>query len=399
MDNLPLNSKFAHFIQPYNENVIANLIDANAMLTTSMNVDAVEDLTPRIADQLSSTRSQFNHTFASIGAFLRGSGRVEELAVDARDVKWKLTGDGHFHARIVENLNENIQFVGIGGSTFEIKVDVDWWKAGDVITPVLGKEKINVQIVEGGISDGTSTIYRCQFIDMDSDAYLDQAFLEVNRKWIKLFASSGEATSQRGSFQGTGPAPTYVELRNKLTHLTKTLKVTDEAMKTSDIIVSQEKRYLQKVGSGKAAQFRPDPSKPFSLMDGAQAEFIMQANYEKDLANLYGKHNGNRPIDRSSGFVVDQGAGLFEFLRTGNEMKVPVTSYAIDAILDAIKNRWNNRVSYGNRDVVIHTGEGGLDLAQQYFQRELRDANVVTRYIDITTGQATTYGPGYEGRR
>jgi hypothetical protein len=396
MDNLPINSKFAHFIQPYDENVIANMIDSNAMLTTSMNVSAVEDLTPRIADMMSSSMTQYNNTFASIGAFLRGSGRVEEVAVDAREVKWKLMGDGHFHARIVENLNENIQFVGVGGVEFPLKFDVDWWVEGDVLTPVLGKEKINVRLTSGPDWDGTGYLYNAQLVDMDEDRYLNQTFLEVNRKWIKLFASAGEATSLRGSFQGTGPAPTWVELQNKLTHLTKKVKITDEAMKTSDIIVSQEKRFLTKGPDGNPT---PNPTKPFTLMNGAEQEFIMQTNYEKDLANLYGRHNGNRNIDRSSSFVVDQGAGLYEFLRTGNTMEVPVTSYAIDMLIDAIKSRWNNKVSYGNRNVVIHTGEGGLDLAQDYFQRKLVGTGAQIRYIDITTGNATTYGSGYEGRK
>lgn len=396
MNNLPQNSKFAHFVKPYDENVIAKLVDGNAMLTTSTKIDPVEDLTPRIADMLSSTKSQFNYTFASIGAFLRGSGRVEELAVDAREVKWRLMGKGHFHARILENLNENIEFVGVGGAPFELKFDVNWWKAGDVISPLLGKERINVRIIDGDIQDGTGYIYRCRLEDMDETTYLDQAFLSANQKWIKLFASAGEATSERGSFYGAGPAPTWVELRNKLTHLTKTVKVTDEAVKTSNIIISQEKKYLRKSRNG---DYRPNPDKPFTVMDGITQEFVMQTNYEKDLANLYGRHAGNRSIDRSSGYKVDQGAGLFEFLRTGNTMEIPVTSYAIDMVIDAIKNRWNNVVGYADRDVVIHTGEGGLQLAQEYFQRELLNTGSVVTYKDITTGEATTYGKGYEARK
>lgn len=396
MDKLPIDSKFVHWVQPYDKNVVANLIDSNAMLTTShVKVDPVYDLTPRVADMMSSTIHQWNHNFDSIGAFLRQQGRVSILDIDEKDVKWKLMGKGSFHARVVENVNENIEFVGVGGAEFELKLDVDWWDSGDVIAPVAGIYKINVQIVSK-YQDGTSTVYRCVLVDSADDAFLRQSFLEVGKEWTKLFASAGEATSRRGSIVFEGDAPTWVELRNKMTHLTGTVKITDEALKTSQIILSQERKFAIQSGGS----FKPNPKQPVFLMDSLQAKFISQVQRQEQRALLYSRHNANKIIDPSSGYVVDQGAGLFEFLQTGNQIELPVTSYAIDILIDAIKQRWYNRVQYGNRgNIMIWTGEGGLELVQEFFDRKVTDARAQINLIDITTGGATTYGSGYEGRK
>lgn len=396
MDKLPIDSKFVHWIQPYDRNVVANLIDSNALLTTShVKVDPVHDLTPRVADMMSSTHHQWNHTFDSIGAFLRQQNRVSTLEIDEKYVKWRLAGKGHFHARVVENLNENIEFVGVGNTEFEIKLDVDWWNASDVIAPVSGMYKINVRIISK-YQDGTNTVYRCKLVDSDDNSFLDQNFLEVGREWVKLFASSGEATSQRGSFVATGDAPTWVELRNRMTHVQGSYKVTDEALKTSKIILSQERKFADQGGG----VYKPNPKKPLYLMDSLQSKFIAEVQKEEQQALLFSRHNGNRILDSSSGYVVDQGAGLFEFLQTGNQIELPVTSYAIDILIDAIKQRWYNRVNYGARgNVMIWTGEGGLDLVQEFFERKQVESRATVRLIDITTGGATTYGSGYEGRK
>lgn len=396
MDNLPLDSKFVHWIQPYDQNVVANLIDSNAMLTSShVKLNPVYDLTPRVADMLSSTIHQWNYTFDSIGAFLRQQNKVATIDIDEKEVKWKLAGKGHFHARVVENLNENIEFVGVGGSEFELKLDVDWWDEMDVLAPVAGIYRINAQ-VRSKYQDGLSTVYRLQLIDMADDAFLEQEYLEAGMEWVKLFSSSGEASSARGSFVATGEAPTYVELRNKLTHLNMKVKVTDEAVKKSKIILSQELKYARKIGD---KQYAPNPDHPMFLDNSAEQKFIMEARKQEQYALLFSRHNGNKAIDPSSGYVIDQGAGLFEFLQTGNRMEHPVTSYAIDMLIDAIKQRWYNRVQYGDRNIVIWTGEGGLDLAQQFFERKRLESGASLTYTDITTGGAVTFGPGYEGRK
>lgn len=396
MDKLPIDSKFVHWIQPYDKKVVANLIDSNAMLTTShVQVDPVHDLTPRVSDMMTSLEHQWNYTYDSLGSFLRQEGRVAVKEIDEYEVKWRIAGKGHFHARVVENVNENIEYVGVGDSTFELKLDVDWWKSQDVISPVSGIYKINVRIIDK-YADGDSTVYRCEMVDSSDKAFLDQAYLEVGRKWVKLFGGGGEASSDRGSFMATGEAPTFIELRNKMTKLSGSVEITDKAMQTSKIIMSQERKLATPVGGG---VYKPNPDQPVYLMNDLEAKFIAAAKQDEQRALLFSRHSGNKNIDHSSGFVVDQGAGLFEFLETGNQMEHPVNSFAVDMLIDAIKQRWYNRVKPENRNIIIWTGEGGLELVQEFFERKLINSGAQVNYSDITSPGGMTYGSGYEGRR
>lgn len=388
MNKQTQNNKFAVYTQPYEENVIANLITKNVKLTTE-NLNPVTDLTPRVADYLSSTQHQWKHPKAALTTFLRGNNAI--IDVDTMFVEWKLMGTGFMHARSGENLNANVKYVGYQKSVFEIKLDVDWYTRQDVLTALLGKEEFNVRVVDGPIPDGLGFyVYKVQLSTDDPNAYLDQVYLEEGQIWMKLFASAGEATSDRGSTQLVGKGATWVEFRNNLTHFTKKMKITDEALYASDYTL------LRGYDIDKYGKKRPNEQK--YMIPNVVAEMTSQAEYEKDLMLIYGRKDARRTLDQSSSFPVDQGAGLIEFLREGNAVEVPPTYMAIPQLIEYIEEMWDQTVPYEQRQVRIFTGSGGLNLVQEYAKRELNSNGVLTHYKDITSGGGETYGSGYEGR-
>lgn len=388
MNKSTQHNKFAVYTQPYEENMIANLVNKNVRLTTE-NLNPVTDLTPRIADYLSSTQRQWNHSKAALTSFLRGNNAI--IDVDTLDVEWKMMGTGFMHARSGENLNANVQYVGYQKSVFEIKLDVDWYTRTDVLTALLGKEEFNVRVVDGPVPDGMGFyVYKVQLVGDDPNAYLDQIYLEEGQIWMKLFATSGEATSDRGSTQLVGKGASWVEFHNNLSHFSKKITVTDEALYASPYTL------LRGYDVDKNGKKRPNEEK--YMIPNVQAEFISQAEYEKDLMLTYGRQEAKRINDNSSSYPVDQGAGLFEFLREGNFIEVPPTSYAIPQIIEHIDEIWDQTVPYEQRQVKIFTGSGGLNLVQEYAKRELNSQGVLTHYKDITSGGGETYGKGYEGR-
>lgn len=391
MNKQTRHNKYAVFTQPYEESVIANLIDKNARLTTE-NLNPVEDLTPRLADTLSSTRSQWNHSKNAISEFLRGNNGI--IDVDAMEVSWKLMGDGFMHSRIQENLNAHIPFVGYQHSVFEIKLDVDWYKPTDILTALMGKEDFNVRVIDGPIPDGIGNyIYKVQLTGSPND-YLEQVYLEEQQIWYKIGAASGEATRDRGSTQIVSEGASWVEFKTRLTHYSKELQITDEALYADKLSV------IRGYDTDKFGNKKLNDS--IYMMPNAELEAIAQAEFEKDLMLTYGRGygiKGDAPIlDRSSGYPIDQGDGLFPFLKEGNVIEVPANYRAIYNLIGYIDELWDQRVPFDQRNIVIYTGSGGLKWAQEYAQRELNSQGVLTHYQDITSPGGETYGSGYEGR-
>lgn len=385
------HNKYAIYSQPFEDRVISKLIDKNARLTTE-NLNPVEDLTPRIADTVSSAKSQWNHSKNALSEFLRGNSSV--VSVDAMEVTWKLAGVGFFHAKAGPNINANNPYVGYQHELFDIKLDVDWYGRADILTALLGKEDFNVRVEDGPIPDGAGYyIYKVR-LSGDYEDYLDQAYLEEGQIWMKLGAISGEATRDRGSSQLMSEGATWVEFRNRLNHYSKKLKVTDEALYAGKLSYA--------FGFDVDSHNNVKPNGQLHILPNAEAEVVTQAEYEKDLLLTYGRGfsttGDSRVLDNSSSYPLDSGDGLFPFLKEGNVISLSPSSYAIDQLIGQIDEIWDQRVPFDQRQLVIFTGSGGLKWAEEYARRELNSQGVLTHYQDITSPGATTYAGGYEGR-
>lgn len=155
-------------------------------------------------------------------AALTGSDRKK--TINGTEWEWSLRGATTRPLVIVENvLDATVTRPGIGKTTFRIKLDEDWYKAGDVIHP--GNKKYQVRIQEVVGRKGNGTIYLVRLMSDNDSAFLPLAYLKVGTLWAKLFSQYEEAAEQSGSTQYALP----ITLKNRMSRYRKMYEVTGDA--------------------------------------------------------------------------------------------------------------------------------------------------------------------------
>lgn len=131
-----------------------------------------------------------------------GSGGM--TTIDTELYRWKLTGAEEVYARIIEDVEPSNTTKGLNGTTFKIKVDIDYWREPDVL--VFTDNEYKAQILGMGQPDGMGTIYTCKLIGDNPAKVLPQAMLdagmEVSKNWTMIqseYASKG-GTQQYGGY-------------------------------------------------------------------------------------------------------------------------------------------------------------------------------------------------------
>ena len=148
-----------------------------------------------------------------------------EKTITQLDWEWQLRGADNKPLVVVENIEPAEKSLGKGRTTFRIKLDQNWYVAGDVITPLNGPKKFQCRIMEEPQRHGTGWVYTVRLKDDDFNASLPGVFLEPGQEWGKLFSEYEEAAEQSGSTQYSLP----IALRNKMGKFRKKYKVTDYA--------------------------------------------------------------------------------------------------------------------------------------------------------------------------
>ena len=148
-----------------------------------------------------------------------------EKTITQLDWEWQLRGADNKPLVVVENIEPAGKSLGKGRTTFRIKVDQNWYVAGDVITPLNGPKKFQCRIMEEPQRHGTGWVYTVRLKDDDFNASLPGVFLEPGQEWGKLFSEYEEAAEQSGSTQYSMP----LSLTDHMNKFRKKYKITDYA--------------------------------------------------------------------------------------------------------------------------------------------------------------------------
>ena len=155
-------------------------------------------------------------------AMLTGSGREE--TIDQIEWEWGLKGASCRPLVIMENiLPITVTQPGLGRNTFDIKLDEDWYKAGDIIAP--GNKDYKCRIQEVGGKHGNGYKYKVRLMDDSFAAFLPLMYLKVGTQWAKLFSQYEEAAEQSGSTQYALP----INLKSRMSRYRKMYEVTGDA--------------------------------------------------------------------------------------------------------------------------------------------------------------------------
>jgi len=294
--------------------------------------------------------------------------------VNSREYEWDLHSQSDKAIEVVEDTAGGNTQPGYGGAPFTIALAEKWFEATDNL--VADDTRTQVHVLYEPYQSGSGWIYTVQLTDPDPYAFCDPAFLSLGARWSKEFSSVEEYSDKGG---GHGYSTPY-KLKNQLTTLRKTYKVSREAAKAVMVI----------------ELYNPaDPSQKTKLWTKLSEWTAMAMWYrEMDKSFIYSKYNKD-----SDGYVklqgenkrpIYHGAGFREQISPANKRYYTRLSYEIldEFLLDLsyAANKWG-----GDHKFVALTGKMGM----REFDRAIKDY-ARGNNITVTTSGTFIDGSGLE---
>lgn len=376
----PNRSKFLVHEETATVSRWANYADENVLLATMQHGKPWADLTSPVMEYVSTAMPSLEYGRTPLQDFLMGSGRVRTVESDY--IKWRLRGTGETQAIQLENLSAGNLTPGVQGALIPIVLDLETYVIGDNLAPDRAKD-IQVRVETDPEAYGQGFLYYVKLNDRNPNGYFPPNLLNPGLKWIKIDATYGEASHGYGSVQFQGPS--WIEFESGLTHTGKKVKVTNKAHNLNLKLLTLGKTGL------------PLKDYPPQIISYIEAQFLAEIKWEKEKRLFYGRSNGNRQIDGTSGYEVQTGPGLLEFLEDGNVVEYNRSTFSLKMFKDYLKTVWFDRVAPANRKVVVFTGQGGLEQINEAILAEYGASSIVSDFDTFVGKNGTTYGDGYKG--
>ena len=295
-------------------------------------------------NQLFSAQNYYSDNPLSSIAWTSGA----EKMISTNEWEWKLRGATTRPLIVVENVEVTANTTpGVGRTTFKIKLDENWFVAGDVISPGQAGHKYQCRIMEEPQRHGVNGwIYTVRLVTDDFKAFLPVSLLKPGQQWTKLYSTYEEGSTQDGSTQYSAP----LTLRNSLGKFRKKYMVTDYAA---------EEVLAVKMMDSKGKEFD-------SWVNYAEVEYWRQ--WYKELERAYWYNRKAKSIEGSTGRSVDSFSGIQEQLEDAHvHYYTDLTARLIEEFLLDI---FYSRVKPGSgRKIKCFTGEYGMVL----FNRAMQD--------------------------
>jgi hypothetical protein len=267
--------------------------------------------------------------------------------VDGDEWTWELRGANIRPSIYVGNAAQAA--LGANFNQFDLPLDVDWWKPGDILTP--GDHRYQVRIQSGPIKNGTRSVYRVQLMTDDPTLSVPVVFLRPGSRWGKLFSKYEEGGHQSGSTQYALP----FELRSRLSKVRKEMSMTADA----------DNAVL-------AMQIPDENGKLYGAWtDYAEATFWQEFYKEVDYSYWYSRNTTKVP--GATGRTVQSGPGVLELLEESHTFAFNQFNGRI--LQEFLSDIQTNRLTPGSseRRVVIGTGEYGLKLIHDAGNNMIRE--------------------------
>lgn len=289
-----------------------------------------EKLSRKLERQFISRKNMYNPMLAYGDANPRN---VKKMTQDV--VEWELMGASDRPLVVLEDVASSDMRKGIGKSMFNLKLDTNWWKVGDVIAPANKKYLLRIQTAP--YKSGKGYIYGVVLHEDDPALYLPNTYVVPGARFAKLFSTYGEGSDSAGSVHFAMP----FSLKTQTSVIKKEYKITgDAALKgILEIALMDE---TGKIHDSKWINY-------------ADAEFKAQFAREKEMLLWYGRESNATPD--TTGRPVRTGAGIEQLMESGHlHYYNKLTTKLIQEYLMDI---FYNRVGFNSRHVVSYTGEYG----------------------------------------
>jgi len=310
--------------------------------------------------------------------FLSGTGVMD---IDENFVRWRIYSKPDRRAISMGNPNQEEDCYGVGGYSFKISLDVDWYKPSDLLAPQRNKTCI-VKVESECQPIGGAYVYEVTLLARPED---NQVFpLEYFKEgdyWIKLGNVASDMGSNEWSSIQFGWDWSYVEFEVPMHTMQYEFQVEAEAHEqygNIEIARCHEDGEVMP-GSGKLTNF-------------LEVEAMSQIEREKELYLIYGRST-NHLVDDESGHRMTTAPGLMQYLEEGNTIPYHPSSNGLDAIFARFDELWIDRVAIGQRKIMLYTGTGGHKLFSQWVREKFETAPVNIPY-DFILGSASSPDPG-----
>lgn len=310
-------------------------------------------------------------------ATLFKSGNI--IKSNSREWEWDLKGASTRPLVVVERVDASTT-PGRFNTTFKIKLDENWYVAGDVITPGTTNKKYQSRVQENPVKHGNGWIYTLALMTNNPNDFLPTKYLEPGTRWGKLYSNYEEGAEQSGSTQYSAP----IRLANRMGRLRKMYEVTGDVSNQ----VLAVKLYDN---NGKSYD---------SWIKYAEVEYWQQWNREIERSLWYSRKTSK--VMGSTGRAVYTGPGIQEQLEDSHvHYYTHLTSTLIEEYLMDI---FYSRIKPGTqRRIKAYTGEYGMILFHRAMQNLVDNKGwqiVGSNFNPITQSKseyhANAYAVGYQ---
>lgn len=272
--------------------------------------------------------------------------------INDREYEWDLHSE---HDRAIECVADSPQASGatpgLGGQTIELYLAENWFTESDVLVDDKG---IQVLVKEEPRQEGTAWVYPVVMASGQSGDFINPANIKIGARFSKDFSVVSEYSTKGGGHGFITP----LKLRNQLTTLRKTYKVTRAAAKRVMVVELSHPN---------------DPSKKTKLWTKLAEWNAMSKWYrELDRSYIYTNYNktakGTVDLKGENDRPVYIGAGMREQIAPANRRFYTKLSYDIldEFLLDLsyAADKWG-----GDHKFVALTGKMGM----REFDRAIKD--------------------------
>jgi len=262
------------------------------------------------------------------------------VEIDTETYRWYLQGAEEKCARVVENLEASNATPGINGTTFRIKLDLDYYARPDVL---LGEDSdFPVKVLEGPLQDATGNIYVVRLIGDDPARSIPTRLLEVGAEWSKAWT---HVPSEYNDEFGTQQVPNSFMLESQVSAFAQKFTVTDKAWRDSGRLAVEFLYTDPRTGKEQTV-------KNFLPMYEAKMHDEL---YQSMEAQLWYGIKETKP--GRNGYWEKSGPGIRAQLRDG--WVEYYNSLSINRIKDYLMNIFFSRTNEADRKVVFMTGTLG----------------------------------------
>lgn len=286
-----------------------------------------------------SSRSRFFHGKPLLG--MTGGKSYGTKEIDTEIFRWYLQGAEEKTARIVENVESGNTTPGIGGQTFRIKLDLDYYANPDVL---FGEDNdFPLEIVDGPFQDGAGYIYTVRLQGDDPTVFFPAYLLEVGREFNKVWTSVASEYNERF---GTQQYPSSFMLESQVGAFAQKFTVTDKAWRDQgkisvDFLYTDPRTNSEK----KITKFLPM----------AEAKMHDELYMSMEAAMWYGKRQ-TKPGHK--GYWIKTGSGLREQLKD-SWLEYYNGALTVERMKNYLMDIFFSREDESNRKVVAMTGTLG----------------------------------------